>query len=240
MSGDRHDASMDRLRVGRALRALRRRRGLRQRDVAAAAGVSQAFISDLERGRTGRMQGDRVERVAAALDAELVVFVRWRGGDLDRLLDEAHATLVGIVAGDLESLGWQVVAEVTYSVYGERGSIDLLAWHAATSVLLVIEVKSELTSIEETLRRHDAKVRLAAGIVRERFGWAPTTVARLLALPADSTSRRRVARHDAVLRRSYPLRGRPARAWLRRPETTAAGILTFSAGASPSRHAVRG
>jgi hypothetical protein len=40
---------------------------------------------------------------------------------------------------------------VTFSIYGERGSIDLLAWHSETRTLLVVELKSELTSIEETL-----------------------------------------------------------------------------------------
>jgi hypothetical protein len=56
-------------------------------------------------------------------------------------------------------------------VFGERGSIDLLAWHESSRTLLVIELKTELTSVEETLRRHDSKVRLAPGIARERFGW---------------------------------------------------------------------
>ena len=75
-------------------------------------------------------------------------------------------------------------------MYGERGSIDLLAWHEASRTLLVIEFKTELTSIEETLRRHDSKVRLAPGIARERFGWDPAVDARLLVLPEDRTARR--------------------------------------------------
>ena len=61
----------------------------------------------------------------------------------------------------LEAEGWLTAAEVTYSGYGERGSIDLLAFHPATRTLLVVEVKTEIASVEETLRRHDAKVRLA-------------------------------------------------------------------------------
>ena len=91
-------------------------------------------------------------------------------------------------------------------MYGERGSIDLVAWHAASATLLVIEVKTALTS-KETLRRHDVKVRPAAGVVAERFGWKARRVARLLVLPGGSTARAQVRRHDAVLRSALPLRG---------------------------------
>ena len=55
----------------------------------------------------------------------------FRGADLDRLLDEGHAALVGAVASRLASLGWEVRPEVSFAVYAERGSIDLVEWHAA-------------------------------------------------------------------------------------------------------------
>jgi hypothetical protein len=117
----------------------------------------------------------------------------------------------------LDENRWEVLPEVTYSIYGERGSIDILAWHAETRTLLVIELKSELTSIEETLRRHDAKVRLAPRIASVRFGWRPASVARLLVLPEGRTARRRVERHSALFARSYPERNRVVRTFLGRP-----------------------
>ena len=43
------------------------------------------------------------------------MYVQWRGGDLDRLLDEAHAGLVERVAQLLRRLGWQVLVEVSYT-----------------------------------------------------------------------------------------------------------------------------
>ena len=79
-------------------------------------------------------------------------------------------------------------------------------------------------SLEETLRRHDAKVRLAAGVVAERFGWWPVRVGRLMVLPDGTTPRRQVGRHDAVLRTAYPLRGPALRAWLRAPVGSVAGL----------------
>lgn len=113
--------------------------------------------------------------------------------------------------------GWTVLPEVTYSIYGERGSIDLLAWHAQTRTLLVIEVKTEITSAEETLRRHDQKTRLAGDIARERFGWEPLLIGRLLVLPESSTTRRQVDRHAALFGRAYPQRNVEVRRFLRTP-----------------------
>src|SRR5215203_4511675 len=141
---------MDEVRVGRTLRALRHRLGWRQIDVAGRANLTQDDVSRGERGHLRNL--NKLKAQAAALDAEMFVTIRWRGGEIDRLLDEGHATIVGWVAATLTSLGWQVQPEVSYAVFGERGSIDILAWHPETRTLLVVEVKTELTSIEETLR----------------------------------------------------------------------------------------
>ncbi len=169
-----------------------------------------------------------IRAVFAVLEMSLALDARWRGGELDRIVDHRHAALVGQLARRLEETGWVVHAEVSFSVYGERGSIDLLAWHLGMRALLVSEVKSSLNSVEETLRRHDVKVRLGPTIARERFGLRATTCARLLVLPDESTARRRVAAHATVLARSYPIRGSAARSWLRAPISDAALLLFLS------------
>lgn len=175
------------------------------------------MVSLLERGQSDHVSTPVTRRIFEALEADLVIFVRWRAGDLDRLLDERHAGLGDVLARRLADEGWEVAPEITFSIYGERGSIDLLAWHPRTRTLLVIELKTELTSVEETLRRHDVKVRLAPGIVLARFGWRAASVARLLVLPETSTARRQVARHAALFHRAYPARNRAVRAFLRDP-----------------------
>jgi len=196
------------------------------------AGVSQDAVSRAERGRLEEMTVRRVRAITRALDAELVLVVRWRGGDLERLLDEGHAAVLGASAGMLQADGWQVIAEVTYAVFGERGSIDLLAWHAASRCLLVVEVKTALVSVEGTMRKHDEKVRLASGIATERFGWRASAVARLLVLPDTSTARRAVERHAAVLDGAYSLRADALRQWLRTPADGDGGVsgLLFAPG----------
>jgi transcriptional regulator with XRE-family HTH domain len=210
--------------VGRSIRILRLRLGWRQRDLARKADVSQALISLLERGHLDHVALRKVRAVLDALDASASLDVRWRGGILDRLLDERHATLVGTVASLLTGWGWEVVPEVSYSVFGERGSIDLIAWHAASRTLLIIEAKTDLVSVEATLRKLDEKVRLGPKIVAERFGWRPALVGRLLVLPADRTQRRHVERHAAVLDRALPVRGHAVRTWLRGPHAALAGL----------------
>jgi transcriptional regulator with XRE-family HTH domain len=176
---------MDDVRVGRILRALRRRRGWTQKELGRRAKVSQQAISLIERGHGGRLAVETVRRVFATLDARWEPTVSWRGGDLDRLLDEEHARLVGEIARRLERAGWEVAVEVTYSEFGERGSIDVLAARPDALAVVVVEVKSELTVIEATLRKLDEKVRIVHGSLgRERFGFRPRFIGRLLVLPS--------------------------------------------------------
>jgi hypothetical protein len=176
-----------------------------------------------------------LRRVFGTLDADVVTVVRWRAGALDRLLDEGHADIVGRMVTYLVARGWTVIPEATYSEWGERGSIDILAWHQESRTLLVIEVKTEIASVEELLRRHDVKVRLAPRLAEARFGARPATTARLLVLSASATNRRRVERMDAALGAAYPMRGSEVRAWLRRPDGALSGLLFVGGGTANRR-----
>jgi transcriptional regulator with XRE-family HTH domain len=220
---------MNDVQLGRTLRALRRHLGLRQIDLGERAGVSQQWVSDIERGRAAHVTHGTLRRLFLAVDADAVTFVRWRGGELDRLLDEGHADIVGRIVQLLGRRGWQVLTEVTYSEWGERGSVDVLAWHPATRTVLVVEVKTEVASAEELLRRHDAKVRLAPTLALDRFGERPAAIGRLLVVADSPTNRRRVERLRAVIGTAYPARGRDVRLWLRRPAGSLAGAM-FIAG----------
>ena len=110
---------MNGVRFGRTIRALRIRRGWRQQDLGDAAGVSQGLVSLVERGFLDGITLRMLRRTAEATGAELTLLVRWRGGEIDRLLDEGHASLVGLVASLLEALGWDVAVEVTFPKPGQ-------------------------------------------------------------------------------------------------------------------------
>jgi transcriptional regulator with XRE-family HTH domain len=100
---------------------------MRQADVATVAGVSQSVVSSAESGRLAGLSVEMARRLLAAVGARLELRVSWEGAALDRLLDQRHAALVEIVARRLRLRGWTVVAEVSFSHFGDRGSIDLLA-----------------------------------------------------------------------------------------------------------------
>jgi transcriptional regulator with XRE-family HTH domain len=216
---------MDWIRIGLAFRALRIRRGWRQQDLALRAGVSRSLISAVERGGAGEVTLSTLVRIATALDCRLDVGVRWRGEQLDRLLDSAHAALVEQSVAVLTASGWEVAVEVSFAIGGERGSIDILARHATSGRLLVVEVKSVVPDSQAMLHAPDRKARLAARIAADR-GWsARGPVARLLVVGDGSTGRRRIAALAGTYGIALPDRGATVRSWLRTPDRPLAGLL---------------
>lgn len=218
---------MDGWRIGTALRTVRRRSGLRQEDLALRAGASRSTVSRVERGDLAGVTLGTAAALSSACGARIDLKVYWRGAAMDRLLDEGHALLAGSVVDLLCGWGWASEVEVSFSHFGERGSIDILAWHASTQTLLVIEIKTELGSVEGTLRPMDAKVRLAALIARDRFGWRASQVGRLLVFPADATVRRQVERHEAVFATTLPARSVDVRRWCESRSARCAGSGFF-------------
>jgi len=216
-------------RAGSAFRAVRVRKGWRQQDVADKAGVSRTRVSLIERGHLAQLTLVNLRRVAAALDIRVDVVARWRGGELDRLLNSRHSALGNAVAGLLRRQGWEVAPEVSFAISGERGWIDLLSWHAPTRTLLVIELKTEIVDIQNLLGTADRKTRLAARIARER-GWIPASVATWVIVAEGPTNRRRVATHHALLRTAFPADGRDMRRWLQQPAGRIAALTFFSYG----------
>ena len=219
---------MDGHRLGRLHRLLRHRAGLTQGELATRTGVGRWKIVKLEAGEIGDLRFGDVGRCFGALDGRLDVRGWYHGAAADRLLDERHAQLEGQAVEIQRGLGWLTHLEVSFSDYGDRGSIDVLGWHPQTRALAVEEVKSELGSIEGTLRPFDVKARLARKIARERFGWEAQFVGRILILPDESSARRAVDRHCAALNTALPARSRELRAWLRQPVGNIGGIWFLS------------
>src|SRR6187402_3258204 len=209
-------AAMDAIRFGLGIRALRRRRGWTQEGLATHAGVSQSAVSRIERGKGDHLTAVALGSVAKALGARLKIQLFAEGENLDRLLDADHAQIVETVTTLLTRRGWEVVPEATFSIYGERGSIDILAFHPPTGALLVIEVKSVVPDVQATLGGIDRKVRLAAQIARER-GWHVRSVSRWLVIADTTAARSRIERHAATFAAALPARTVELRNWAARP-----------------------
>lgn len=227
---------MDDVRIGSTIRTARIRKGWRQEDLAAEAHVSRATISRMERGHFGSLPLDLLRGVCVALEISLDLVPRWRGGDLDRMLSLRHSQLHESVARALvtDFTEWLLVPEASFSIYGERGVIDLLLWHPGRRALLIIELKTDLVDVNELLATMDRKRRLAWQVAKDR-GWAPETVSAWILVAGSRTNERRITEHRTMLRAGYPADGRHMRGWLSDPVGAIAGLSLWPAAASGGR-----
>lgn len=230
---------MDDQRIGRLFRVVRQRRGLRQQDVAARAGVSQKTVSEVELGRLEAVGLAKVRRVATVLEVWVSLQARWSGGEGDHLLDRAHAHLVNVLAAFLERNGWTIHPEFTFNHFGDRGSVDILAWHAATRILLIVEVKATLTDLQDLLAALSRKVRVVPVIASQTLGWKPLHVARLLFVGDTKGNRTVVARHSAIFDAAFPMRSREARTWASRPAGAVSALWFSSSRSDPNAPVAR-
>jgi transcriptional regulator with XRE-family HTH domain len=204
-------------RVGAALRVLRIKKGWRQVDLARRANVSSSTVSVIERGHVDAVSMRALRRVAGALEVRADIRLWLPHGEMDRLLNAGHAAFHEVLARYLGSLhGWVHAPEVSFAVYSERGVIDILAFHEPTRSLLVIELKTEVVSLEDLLTTMDVRMRHAATIARDR-GWNAMTVSAWVVFADSRTNRRRVAAHRAVLGSAFPADGNAMRSWMLRP-----------------------
>lgn len=215
-------------RLGAAVKALRIRRKLRQQDLADAAGMSRATISLLERGHCDHLSLATLRRVAAVIDLRLEIVGRWRGGDLERLLNRRHSLLAeSFAAAICRVAGWVVEPEVSFSVFGERGVVDQLAWNAEHAHLLLVELKTQLVDVNELLGTFDRKRRLARQIAMT-LGWDPKLISVWLVVSDTSTNRRHAREHATLLGSRFQLDGRQFGKLLRHASVQGSGLAFWS------------
>jgi hypothetical protein len=144
------------------------------------------------------------------------------------------------VAAHLGALSGRVwLPEVTFVHFGERGVIDILAWHAASRSLLIIELSTELVDPQALVAVMHRRVRLGPMFARQH-SWRPATVSASVIGRDTSTERRRVARHAHLLRTAFPAEGRTMRGWLSHPRGTISGLSFWSDNTPQGRSEVRG
>jgi Helix-turn-helix. len=233
---DPHHGKVDDQRVGASFRAARIRLRLRQEDLAVKAKVSRGSVSRVERGHLDTLSLRTLRAIAAELDIRIEVQPRWRGGDLDRMLNQRHSALHESVAlvFHRDFPAWTLAPEVSFSIWGERGVIDLLAWHPGARALLVIELKTEIADANELVGTVDRKRRLARQIARER-DLDPVTVSVWIIVSPSRTNRRRIAAHPGMFRAAFPADGRSIKAWLREPECAISALSTWHSESSTPR-----
>jgi hypothetical protein len=180
----------------------------------------------VERGDLDGISFGSVEKVVAALGGELDMRIRWRGEELDRLLDATHAAMGETLVRMLTDLGWECATEVSFWIRGEKGVVDVLAWHPATGRLLVVEDKSVVPDLQSMLSSLHRKVRLSREIAAQR-GWRVTGTGSALVLAATAANRARAEKFAATLKTALPQDARQLRKWLTDPAGLSPAALWF-------------
>jgi hypothetical protein len=190
--------------------------------------VSQQLVSLVERGHLDQLSLAALRHVGAALDLRIDVVARWRGGELDRLLNARHSALHEDVARMFDRTpGWLMAPEVSFNVYGERGVIDVLAFHPDTRSLLVVELKTEIVDVQELIGTMSRKVRLARRVALER-GWHAGSVSGWIVVASSTTNRRRIRAHRSMLRAAFGSDGRTMRGWILAPQGSVTALSMWS------------
>ena len=221
-------------RAGRLIATVRVHLALRQADVGELAGVSQKVVSLLERGRFEDVSVRNQRGVCTALGIDSELELRWRAGLGDRLIDRVHASVVERVTAVLVGDGWEVLPEFTFNVFGERGSVDILAWHPVHRALLIVEVKSRIQDVQAMLLSMSRKVRLVPGVVARERGWDRRALGIIVAMPDSHANRSVVAAHPTTFDASFPARTLACRAWIRAPAGDLSGLLFLPRMPSPT------
>jgi hypothetical protein len=116
--------------------------------------------------------------------------------------------------------------------------VDLVAWHASTRSLLLVELKTEIVDVQRLIGTVDRYRRLAPVIGRD-LGWEPATVGTWVAVAESPTNRRRLSEHAGVLRAAFPSDGRTVPGWLRRPSGPLLALSFLSNARVANRTAAR-
>jgi transcriptional regulator with XRE-family HTH domain len=216
---------MDALRFGRFVRVVRLRIGLRQRDVADRAGTGRSTTWRIEHGRLDEVTWSAIKRICDVLEIRLELIPSWRGFEGARLLDREHAATVELLVRDLTDLGWETIVEFSFNHYGDRGSVDIVAWHPGARALLLIEVKTAIVDVQDLLGAMDRKARVVPRLIALERGWVPRSVSRLLVVKESRAARTMIAQHRATFASALPDRTIASRRWLRQPVGRLAGVM---------------
>ena len=195
VSGRVDDSAMHVVALGRNLRMVRIKRRARQSDVAVKARISATVVGRHEAGECASISA--LDRHAAAIGLRLELRLIGRAGEVDRLSDVEHAAIVEGLAERLREEDWITEPEASFSEYGERGRVDLLAFHPETGTLLLIEVKTLLVELGELFGRVNVKERLVPAIAQARQ-WRVERVTTVLAVASTSANRAIVRSHATL------------------------------------------
>ena len=185
-------------RLGVALRGSRRALGLRQVDVADRSGVSQGWVSRMERGSGRTAPLETWAAVALAAGRQLAAFLEEQSGAIGPR-DYQHLKRQDLVLAAARGGGWSGVPEALVDPGWSRPrSIDVLLQRPARRELAVVEIWDLFDDVGAAWRGLDAKV---AAVARARPEWA---VSGLMIVRGTRRNRELVRELGTVFRARHP------------------------------------
>jgi transcriptional regulator with XRE-family HTH domain len=195
-------------RLGAAVRDSRLRRGRLRREVAAEAGISQNWVSMMERGQGAGASLETWAAVSAAIDEQFVAYLeRAPGATLPR--DHAHLKGQELVIRTATMGGWRPMPEAALDPTAYRSrSVDVQLERRDGCEIAVVEIWDWFDDVGAALRSLDGKV-AAAGREEPEAG---ITTAGLWVVRATRRNRALVADLHALFAAKFPA---PSAGWLR-------------------------
>lgn len=215
-------------RMGRGLRESRLALGLTQEKVAGEIGVTQAWMSRMERGLGAGASLETWAEAAAAVDERLAAFLE-RAPGANRPRDYEHLKRQELVVTTAHRGGWQAMPEVPIDVGTRRSrSIDVGLLREASHEAVAVEIWDWFDDVGGAFRSHQDKVRTFESILNGGAGLGGVTrrewrVGGLWVVRGTARNRRLVAEFGALFRSRFP--GSSA-AWLGALEATGSAMPT--------------
>lgn len=154
-------------RLGVALREARLHLRLSQRQVATWAGVSQSWVSLMERGRGAGASLETWASVTAAVDEQLVAYLE-RAPGASRPRDHAHLRGQELVIRTARSGGWLPLPEAPLDPTAQRSrSVDVLLARGGGMEVAVVEIWDWFDDVGAAMRSLDGKIAAAGGSANE-------------------------------------------------------------------------
>jgi transcriptional regulator with XRE-family HTH domain len=197
-------------RLGAMLREARRARGLRQADVAERAGVTQSWISRMERGHGGTASLETWAAAAAAASVQLVTFLETIPG-ADRPRDYEHLKRQRLIVDLARQGGWTAIPEATLDRDRSRlfpRSVDVGLRRPATGERAIVEIWDYFDDVGAAIRSFERKIADAESAGPEQVG----AVGGLFVVRGTRRNRQLVSEFQSLFAARFP--GSSA-AWLR-------------------------
>lgn len=201
IAGDREARSIAGT-LGREVRWSRRRRHMRQVDLAAAVGLKQARISSIERGEATGTPLVVWTRIGAALGRPLAVtFSR----DLDpEPADAGHLDAQELLLRMARATGRPGTFELPTRPDSPAHSVDVCMRDDANRTLILNEIWNRVHDMGKASRSTDRKVAEASALAAVIGGDHPYRVASCWLLVANAANREIVRRYPEILSVRFP------------------------------------